>query len=153
MIRVRVTMVRGGVFGAALLAMAGCGATPSGGPSGGFSGGFSGGSVASRWEHRVVTISMAERIADACHDEGIYLSRSRWGGAVHRATEEMAAEGIDRAELEAAFQAQDFGALSEQVDATLARKGADKARPQSLCRVGEEEIAAGSDLGLTLQKG
>ncbi|WP_226621194.1 DUF5333 family protein [Alloyangia pacifica] len=133
----------------AALVVAGCAATPSGGPSMG----LGGGSVANRWEQRVVTISMAERIADACHGEGIYLAPSRWGGAAHRATEEMAAEGVDRDALEAAFAAQDFGALSIEIDRTLARKGVEPGRPQSLCRVGAEEIAAGSDLGLTLKKG
>ncbi|SDH56295.1 DUF5333 family protein [Alloyangia pacifica] len=145
----RVTMVLGGFGLMAALAMAGCAATPSAGVGGG----FSGGSVAGRWEQRVVTISMAERIADACHDEGIYLAPSRWGGAVHRATEEMAAEGTDRSALEAAFQAQDFGALSMQIDRQLASKGVVPGQPQSLCRVGAEEIAAGSDLGQTLKKG
>lgn len=142
----RVTMVRGGFGLMTALVVAGCAATPSGN-------GFAGGSVANRWEQRVVTISMAERIADACHDEGIYLAPSRWGGAAHRATEEMAEQGVDRAELEAAFRAQDFGALSVEIDEALARKGVERGRPQSLCRVGAQEIAAGSDLGLTLKKG
>ncbi|WP_353472590.1 DUF5333 family protein [Salipiger sp. H15] len=151
----RVARVRG-VFGVmAALAVAGCAAVPSSGPAAslGSGGGFGSGSVAGRWEQRVVTISMAERIADACHDDGINLAPSPYGGAVHRATEEMVAAGADRAELQAAYQAQDFGALSVQIDESLARKGAVKGQAQSLCRVGAQEIAAGSDLGLTLKKG
>nr|WP_240989057.1 DUF5333 family protein [Salipiger mangrovisoli] len=137
--------MRGLVGVTAALAVAGCSATVPGA--------ISGGSTAARWEQRVVTISMAERIADACHDDGINLAPSPYGGAVHRATEELVSQGADRAELEAAYQAQDFAALSVQIDEALARKGADRARPGSLCRVGAEEIAAGSDLGLTLKKG
>ena len=142
----RVTYMNGAFGLIAALTLTACAGTPS-------TGGFGGGSVASRWENRVVTISMAQRIADACHDQGIYLAASRYGGAVHRATEEMVAEGTDRAALEAAYQNQDFGALSTKIDSEIARRGGNEAQPASLCALGEKEIAAGSDLGQTLQKG
>lgn len=109
-------------------------------------------SLAERWEHRVVTISVAERIADQCYAEGISLAPSPWSGAVTRATEELVAEGADRAALDAVYANHDFNTSAASAAAYLAARGALPDVPESLCAVGEAEIAQGSEVGRVLQK-
>lgn len=131
----------------ALAALAGCATGPA--PMGGTG---APGSASGRWESRVATLTLAERIADVCYSEGIFLAPSPYGGAVHRATEELAAEGVDRATLEAAYANHDFDTTTAAVQSYLSARGASEAAPASLCAVGESEIAQGSELGRVLQK-
>ena len=112
----------------------------------------SGSSLEARWERRVVTLLVAERIADACYGEGIYLAPSPYGGAVHRATEEMVAAGEDRAALDAVFAAHDFNSTTTAVERYLASRGGSVEAPSSLCAVGEAEIAEGSEVGRVLTR-
>jgi hypothetical protein len=112
----------------------------------------SGSSLEARWERRVVTLLVAERIADACYGEGIYLAPSPYGGAVHRATEEMVAAGEDRAALDAVFATHDFNSTTTAVERYLASRGGSVEAPASLCAVGEAEIAEGSEVGRVLTR-
>lgn len=112
----------------------------------------SGGALEDRWERRVVTLLVAERIADACYGQGIYLAPSPYGGAVHRATEEMVAAGEDRAALEAVFASHDFNTTTDAVTGYLASRGGAVEAPASLCTVGETEIAEGSEVGRVLTR-
>ncbi len=112
----------------------------------------SGGALEDRWERRVVTLLVAERIADACYGQGIYMAPSPYGGAVHRATEEMVAAGEDRAALDAVFASHDFNGTTAEVTRYLASRGGSVEAPQSLCAVGEAEIAEGSDVGRVLTR-
>ena len=112
----------------------------------------SGSSLEARWERRVVTLLVAERIADACYGEGIYLAPSPYGGAVHRATEEMVAAGEDRAALDAVEAGHDFNTTTTAVESYLASRGGSVEAPASLCAVGEAEIAEGSEVGRVLTR-
>ena len=112
----------------------------------------SGSTLEARWERRVVTLLVAERIADACYGEGIYLAPSPYGGAVHRATEELVAAGEDRAALNAVFAAHDFDTTTAAVERYLASRGGSVEAPASLCAVGATEIAEGSEVGKVLTK-
>ena len=147
-------LMRGGALVACVL-LAACGAPASNGngsaPQAGRAPGASA-PLAERWEYRVVTIGVAERIADACYGQGISMAPSPWTGAVNRATEELAASGADRAALNAVYTAHDFNNSSAQAEAYLAARGAVPGQPETLCPVGEAEIAQGSDVGQLLQK-
>ncbi|WP_020038705.1 DUF5333 family protein [Salipiger mucosus] len=107
--------------------------------------------LADRWAHRVVAISVAEGIADKCYGEGISLAPSQWNGAVARATGELVAQGADPAELDAIYAAHDFNETSAQAQAWLAARGAVPGVPESLCTIGEREIADGTEVGRLLQ--
>ncbi|MCR8546260.1 DUF5333 domain-containing protein [Salipiger sp. P9] len=111
-----------------------------------------GATLAERWEQRVVTLSVAERIADQCYAQGISLAPAPWNGAVTRATEELAAAGADRAALSAIYANHDFNSSAAQAEAYLMARGAMPDVPESLCAVGEAEMAQGSDVGRALQK-
>ncbi|GGG61850.1 hypothetical protein GCM10011415_05020 [Salipiger pallidus] len=109
------------------------------------------GSLKDRWEARVATQTIAERIADNCYGEGIYLASSPYGGAVNRVTEQMVAEGEDRAALDALFMTHDFDRTMAAVDAWMARTGASPAQPATLCAAARQEMAEGSPVGQALR--
>lgn len=109
-------------------------------------------SVVDQWQARVITLSLAERIADQCYASGIALAPSPHSGAVHRATQEMLAAGVDQATLDAAYQGQDFNAMSAGVEAYLGARGVTSDNTDALCRLGVDEIAQGTEVGKALMR-